>query len=151
MTDARAIVEGLLDDIAFFRDDGTTTGTFNVLYPGGPEDLYDLFITAAYDSVLVVGEPRLRERRYIQNVPTYDAWVVPVTIRCIDKFSSGTRKSTAPLILEKVRRQVQAKVEAGAVGSGYTVKVLDGQGSVSFAGGVYIHEQVMNVEVQESQ
>ncbi len=151
MTDPKAVVEGLLDGIAFFRDNGTTTGTYNVLYPGGPEDLYDLFVTAAYDSVLIVGEPRLIESRYIQNVPSYDTWIVPVTIQCIDKFSGGSRVSTAPKILEKVRRQAQSVIEAGATGSGYTLKVTGGSSRVSSLGGLAVHESVINVEYKESQ
>lgn len=142
------IVSSIIDDAGCTIDSGAA-GVLKVIYAGGPEDLYDLFVTAAAHVVAVVGEPSVTPERFIQDEQVYETYDVPVRVYAINKHTSaGALTSTAPRTLFKCVNAMLLSVTQNAHSSSYVIRATRGAGSVVRRAGMDFHEQMLTFQVR---
>lgn len=139
------IVDAYITGNPITEDDNVTAASVIHLYEGGPEGLKYLFFTANYDIVITYGEPQVRSRRDIVDVPEHYPERIPVTVTTTDK--TGV---TATKIQHKTGIAMRAAIEGSVHGADYTIKILEERAKYTRRGGILIWETPYIVQYEDA-
>jgi hypothetical protein len=152
VSDPKATIEALLDNIAVNIDDDSTAASILVHYDGGNDTFKELWDTDDYDVVMELGEGRYAGARVVNNDPVLHQHWYNVKVCTIDKYdASKTLVATGSKMQYKIRSAIEDEIEGASEGSGYTILLSAGNQGGRRISGRYLYEYTYNILYEESQ
>lgn len=152
-TTVKTIVDAALLAPGVIVDDIGAAVTGLSLWEGGPEGLLYIFYSLNHAFLLTFGEPRSREMRRVEDIPTHYLMSYPVTVTTMDKYTAGVLTCRAARVQYRITYLLRQTIEAAArsavgVPPGYRLHIITDDAKYKRIGSSYIWEANHIVEYE---